>query len=93
MQRVISGLSQVCTAQIRLIKSTGALMSVRCKIILKGMAGLLQEKPNVKWHFILWRVLLKNLFFLSHPNRRSPAASQKCTGERKTRVQTLQADF
>lgn len=38
-------------------------MSMRCKIILKGMAELLQEKPNVKCHFILWRILFKGTRF------------------------------
>lgn len=47
-----------------MIKSAGALMSMRCKIILKGMAELLQEKPNVKCHFISWRILFLTRFFL-----------------------------
>lgn len=67
MQMVIADLSQVCTGKIRMIKSTGELMSMRCKIILKGMAEMLQEKPNVKCHFILWRIPFRGTRFL-YPN-------------------------
>lgn len=79
MQMVISGLSQVCTGKIRMIKSAGALMSMRCKIILKGMAELLQEKPNVKCHFISWRILFLTRFFLIQTEPSEPLRSHRNT--------------
>lgn len=80
MQMVISVLSQVCTGKIRMIKSTGALMTMICKIILKGMEELLQEKPNVKCHFILWRILFKGTrFFLIQTEPSEPIRSHRAT--------------